>query len=68
MNVYIKISCYAALMTAWGVFAFFGKTPVDGFITAVTGALSALGAIHALGSKSSGADTPPTQPPAPPAP
>jgi hypothetical protein len=46
-------------MGAWGVFAFFGKTPVDGFITAVTGALSALGAIHALGSKSDKAVQPP---------
>lgn len=60
MNTYVKIGCYAALMAAWGVFAFFGKTPVDGFITAVTGALSALGAIHALGSKSD-KSTPPQQ-------
>lgn len=59
MNVYTKLACYAALMGAWGVFAFFGKTPVDGFITAVTGALSALGAIHALSSKSDKAAQPP---------
>lgn len=61
MNTYVKIGCYAALMSAWGVFAFFGKTPVDGFITAVTGALSALGAIHALSSKSDKPATPPQQ-------
>jgi hypothetical protein len=52
MNTYIKIACYAALMGVWGLFAFVGKTPVDGFIAAVTGALAALGTIHALGSKS----------------
>jgi len=61
MNTYVKIACYAALMGVWGLFAFFGKTPVDGFIAAVTGALAALGAIHAIGTKSEKPATPPTQ-------
>jgi hypothetical protein len=60
MNTYVKIACYAALMGMWGLFAFFGKTPVDGFIAAVTGALAALGAIHAIGTKSEKPATPPT--------
>ncbi len=59
MNTYVKIACYAALMGVWGLFAVFGKTPVDGFIAAVTGALAALGAIHALGSKTDKPTTPP---------
>ncbi|MGF6837090.1 hypothetical protein QF001_000957 [Paraburkholderia youngii] len=61
MNTYLKVGCYAALLGAWGVFAFCGKTDTQGFIEAVGAALAALGAIHAVGSKS--ADTP-TQPPA----
>ncbi|MFL9904694.1 hypothetical protein PQR71_42315 [Paraburkholderia fungorum] len=61
MSIYTKIACYAALMGVWGIFAFFGRTPVDGFIAAVTGALAALGAIHAVGSKSDKPATPPQQ-------
>jgi hypothetical protein len=67
MNTYLKVGCYAGLMAAWGVFAFVGKTPVDGFINAIGAALAALGAIHAIGSRTVGADTPPAQPLAPPA-
>lgn len=51
MNTYLKVGCYAGLMAAWGVFAFFGKTPVDGFINAIGSALSVLGAVHVLASK-----------------
>lgn len=53
MNIYLKVGSYAALMGVWGLFAFFGKTPVDGFISAVGAALAALGTIHALASKPS---------------
>lgn len=60
MNIYLKVGSYAALMGVWGVFAFFGKTPVDGFIAAVTGALAALGAIHAVSAKSDKPSTTPT--------
>lgn len=59
MNIYLKVVCYAALMAVWGLFAFFGKTDVGGFIGAVTAALAALGAIHA-------ADKPKASPQAPP--
>jgi len=65
MNIYLKVACYAALMGAWGIFAFFGKTEVQGFIEAIGAALAALGAIHAVDSKSSGATPPPAQPSAP---
>jgi ABC-type xylose transport system permease subunit len=55
-----KLVAYAALAVVcavivgvWGVFAFYGKTPVDGFIaqlagllTIVVGAIAALGATH----------------------
>jgi hypothetical protein len=60
MNTYLKVVCYAGLMTAWGVFAFFGKTPVDGFINAIGSALSVLGAVHVLASKKADT-TPPAQ-------
>jgi hypothetical protein len=60
MNTYLKVGCYAGLMAAWGVFAFFGKTPVDGFINAIGSALSVLGAVHVIGSKNAAA-TPPAQ-------
>lgn len=61
MNIYLKVSCYAGLMSAWGVFAFFGKTPVDGFINAIGGALSVLGAVHVLAARAEAkaAPTPP---------
>jgi hypothetical protein len=65
MNTYLKTGCYAALLGAWGLFAFFGKTDTQGFIEAIGAALAALGAIHAVGSKSAGANTPPAQPSAP---
>jgi hypothetical protein len=48
-------------MGVWGVFAFFGKTPVDGFISAVGAALAALGTIHAMSGKKSDDATPPAQ-------
>lgn len=61
MNIYLKVACYAGLMGVWGVFAFFGKTPVDGFISAVGAALAALGTIHAMSGKKSDDATPPAQ-------
>lgn len=53
MNIYLKVTCYAALMAVWGAFAFFGKTSVEGFIAAITAALAALAAIHASSSGAS---------------
>lgn len=60
MSITLKVLCYAALMAVWGLFAFFGKTEVGGFIGAITAALAALGAIHA--GVSSPASTPPAAP------
>jgi hypothetical protein len=62
MNIYLKIGSYAALMGAWGVFAFFGKTPVDGFINAIGGALAVLGAVHVIASSAAKAPDAPTPP------
>lgn len=61
MNIYLRIACYVALFVAWGVIACLGKTPMEGFIAAVTGAIAALGANH-LGSPASSAP-PPAAPP-----
>jgi hypothetical protein len=42
----LKFLGAALLLGTWGAFAFFGKTPVDGFIAAVGAALSGLGVYH----------------------
>lgn len=42
----LKFLGAAALLGTWGAFAFFGKTPVDGFIAAIGAALSGLGVYH----------------------
>lgn len=36
------------LLAVWGIFAFIGKTSVEGFITAVNSALLGLGVYHVL--------------------
>lgn len=45
-----KMIAAGALLTAWGVFAYLGKTPVDGFIAALGSALTGLGIWHAATS------------------
>jgi hypothetical protein len=42
----MKFAAYAFLIALYAVFAWFGKVPVDGFVTALTGALAALGVYH----------------------
>lgn len=42
----LKFLGAAVLLGTWGAFAFFGKTPVDGFIAAIGAALSGLGVYH----------------------
>lgn len=68
-----KLVAYAALalvcaliVAVWGIFAFYGKTPVDGFIsqlagllTIVVGAISALGATHVASAASNKTTLPP---------
>ncbi|WP_331693466.1 hypothetical protein [Pandoraea sputorum] len=61
MNTRTKVLCYAALLAAWGFFAYAGKTPVDGFITAIGAALATLGAVHVAAGKPQ-VDQPPTTP------
>lgn len=51
------------LFVVWGIFAWMGKTPADGFITAVGAAISGLGIYHARTSQE--ASTPPVNAPAP---
>ncbi|WP_150587242.1 hypothetical protein [Pandoraea communis] len=46
VNALTKVVCYAGLLLMWGFFAFTGKTPVEGFITAISAALAALAATH----------------------
>lgn len=48
----LKFLGAAALLGTWGAFAFFGKTPVDGFIAAIGAALSGLGVYHVSTSAS----------------
>ena len=47
MSTRMKVLCYFGLLAIWALFAWFGKTPTDGFIAAVGAALAALGAVHA---------------------
>lgn len=46
------------LFAVWGVFAWMGKTPADGFITAVGAAISGLGIYHARSSANAPAQAP----------
>ena len=48
------------LFAVWGVFAWMGKTPPDGFITAVGAAISGLGIYHARSVPSAPAQAPDT--------
>ncbi|REG57778.1 hypothetical protein B0G80_0412 [Paraburkholderia sp. BL6669N2] len=48
----LALAC-ALIIAVWGLFAFYGRTPVDGFIsqlggllTIIVGAIAALGATH----------------------
>ncbi|WP_353192094.1 hypothetical protein [Pandoraea pnomenusa] len=59
MNTLTKVLCYGGLLAVWGLFAWFGKTPVEGFIAAIGAALAALGVVHA-GAVAKGQGTAPT--------
>lgn len=54
-----KYIAAGAVLATWGAFAFFGKTPVDGFIGALSATLTGLGVWHAATSNKQ----PPAQPP-----
>lgn len=43
----LKFAGAVLLFAIWGIFAWMGKTPADGFITAVGAAISGLGIYHA---------------------
>jgi len=51
MNTRMKVVCYGALLALWGLFAWMGKTPVEGFIAAISAALTALGVVHVAAAK-----------------
>lgn len=58
MSTRVKVLCYFGLLVIWGLFAWFGKTPTDGFISAIGAALAALGAVHVgAAAKGHGSDT-----------
>ena len=42
----MRYAAYAFLIALYAIFAWFGKVPVEGFVTALTGALAALGVYH----------------------
>ncbi|RKP43784.1 hypothetical protein [Pararobbsia silviterrae] len=46
MQVILNYIGAALILAAWGLFAWFGKTPVEGFITSLTLALAAVGVTH----------------------
>ena len=56
----LKFVAAFLLLTVWGVFAFIGKTSVEGFITAINSALLGLGVYHVL--KPADATAPPVAP------
>lgn len=70
-NLALQYIAYAFLVSVYGVFAWAGKAPVEGFIAILTGALAALGSAHVSASArkaaadASGATPPPAQPSAP---
>ena len=47
LNLILKWVGTAGAFAVWGYFAYVGKTPVDGFVTALTGAVSGL-SVHAV--------------------
>jgi len=53
----LKFIGAALLLGAWGTLAYMGKTPVDGFITAIGAALSGLGIYHVSTSANTPAAT-----------
>lgn len=66
---YLKFAAALLLFVVWIVFAWFGKTPVDGLITAIGAALSGLGIYHSRTSSETPVAPPAaatTIPPAPP--
>lgn len=43
---------YGFVIAVYGLFAWFGKAPVDGFIAVLTGAIAMLGGVHAYSTAS----------------
>src|SRR5574337_124278 len=56
-NLLLRYVSYGILLGTYGVFAWYGKAPVDVFLALVTSAITALGTVHILnksGSEGSG--------------
>lgn len=45
-NTGMRYAAYGVLLGIYGLFTWFGKAPVDTFLTLITGALAALGTSH----------------------
>ena len=52
-NLLLRYVAYAVLLGTYGVFAWFGKAPVDVFLSLVTAAITALGTVHVMTKSSS---------------
>lgn len=64
----LKFVAALFIFAVWIVFAWVGKTPVDGLITALGAALSGLGIYHSVRQSNAPADPAPAiAPPTPPA-
>lgn len=56
--VIARYIAYGVLLGTYGVFAWFGKAPVDVFLALVTSALTALGTTHVIGLAAGGDSSP----------
>lgn len=76
-DLFLKYLGYGVVIAIYGVFAWFGKAPVEGFIAVLTGVISILGGSHAASSalkaataaasvRAATAPQPAPQPPLPP--
>jgi hypothetical protein len=65
LNLILKWVGTVSAFAVWGYFAYIGKTPVDGFVTALTGAVSGV-SLHAVLKGGSSNGSSPQNPVAPP--
>lgn len=65
---YLKFIAAILLFIVWIAFAWMGKTPVDGLITAIGAALSGLGIYHSVTPSKPSVEAPAPKPTVPPTP
>lgn len=49
-SLFLRYIAYGTIIAIYGVFAWYGKAPVEGFIAVLTGAIALLGGQHAAES------------------